>query len=74
MKGMGMNGFRMRMLWMVCVAALGVCGMAQDKAKPAPDVILFTNGDQLTGTVERGVGDNIVFKSDMAGELTIPLA
>jgi len=42
--------------------------------KPVPDVIIFTNGDQLTGTVERGAGDSIVFKSDMAGEITVPYA
>jgi hypothetical protein len=47
---------------------------AQDKAKPEPDVIIFTNGDQLSGTLERGVGDSVVFKSDMAGEITVPLA
>ena len=46
---------------------------AEDK-KPQPDVVIFTNGDQLTGTVERGMGDSIVFKSDMAGEITIPFA
>ncbi len=43
-------------------------------AKPTPDVLVFTNGDQLTGAVLRGVGDSIVFKSDMAGEITVPLA
>jgi hypothetical protein len=42
--------------------------------KPEPDVVVFTNGDQLTGTVERGAGDSIVFKSDMAGEITVPYA
>jgi len=49
---------------------------AQAKAaapKPAPDVIVFTNGDQLTGTLERGVGNSIVFKSDVAGEITVSL-
>ena len=46
---------------------------AQAPAAPPPDVVVFTNGDQLTGTVLRGVGDSIVFKSDMAGEITIPL-
>jgi hypothetical protein len=62
----------------VLAAILGVPGLqalatAQTPA-PTPDVIIFTNGDQLTGTVLRGVGDSIVFKSDMAGEITIPLA
>ncbi len=47
---------------------------AQDKPKPESDVIIFTNGDQLTGTVERGAGDSVVFKSDMAGEITVPYA
>ena len=42
-------------------------------AKPAPDVLIFTNGDQLTGKLVRGVGGSIVFSSDMAGEITVPL-
>ena len=40
-------------------------------AKPAPDVIVFTNGDQLTGTLERATGDSFVFKSDVVGEVTV---
>lgn len=50
------------------------CLFAQAPPKPEPDVIVFTNGDQLTGTVERGTGDSVVFKSDMAGEITVPYA
>jgi len=47
---------------------------AQDKTtKPVPDIIVFTNGDQLTGQLERGVGNSVVFKSDMAGEITVSL-
>jgi hypothetical protein len=41
--------------------------------KPPPDIIVFTNGDQLTGTLERGTGNSVVFKSDMAGEITVSL-
>jgi Protein of unknown function, DUF481 len=40
--------------------------------KPAPDLIVFTNGDQLTGTLERATGDSFVFKSDVVGEVTVP--
>ena len=40
-------------------------------AKPEPDVIVFTNGDQLTGTLERATGDSFVFKSDVVGEVTV---
>lgn len=43
-------------------------------AKPAPDVVVFSNGDQLTGTMERGAGDSITFKNDVVGEVTIPLS
>jgi hypothetical protein len=47
-------------------------GWAQNPAaKPAPDVIVFTNGDQLTGTLERATGDSFVFKSDVVGEITV---
>ncbi|WP_353072297.1 DUF481 domain-containing protein [Tunturiibacter gelidoferens] len=47
-------------------------GWAQSAAaKPAPDVIVFTNGDQLTGTLERANGDSFVFKSDVVGEITV---
>jgi hypothetical protein len=40
-------------------------------AQPSPDVIVFTNGDQLTGTLERATGDSFVFKSDIVGEITV---
>ncbi len=58
----------------LCLPMLQAIATAQTPPAPAPDVIVFTNGDQLSGTVLRGVGDSIVFKSDMAGEVTIPLA
>jgi hypothetical protein len=46
--------------------------MAVAQSKPSPDVVIFTNGDQLTGKLERAAGGSVVFASDMAGELTIP--
>ncbi len=57
-------------------ACLLVCTpvFAQDKPAQVPDTLVFVNGDQLSGTLVRGVGDSVVFRSDMAGELTIPLA
>jgi hypothetical protein len=54
-------------------AAPGGTAVAQG-ATPKSDVVVFTNGDQLTGTIERGLGDSIVFKSDTAGEITVPLS
>ncbi len=47
--------------------------LAQNHDKPAPDVLIFTNGDQLTGHLEHAAAGSVVFKSEMAGELTISL-
>jgi hypothetical protein len=43
-------------------------------AKPAaaaPDVLTFSNGDQLTGKLVRAVGASVTFHSDMAGDVTV---
>jgi len=34
---------------------------------------VFQNGDQLTGKVVRSAGDSVTFKSEMAGEISVPL-
>ncbi len=63
-------------MWMVLL----VCaGGAQGPAKPPlpkqlPDVLEFTNRDRLTGKLKNLSGGNVVFHSDMAGDLTIPLS
>jgi hypothetical protein len=55
-------------------AAIALPASAQEKpAAPTPDVIIFKNGDQLTGAFERSIGDKIMFKSDAVGEVTVPL-
>ncbi len=60
----------------LCLAALlgPAAAAAQDAAKPAPptpDVLIFTNGDQLTGKLQSAAGGNVIFASDMAGNLTV---
>ena len=61
-------------LSMAILSSLALNGVAQPPpAKPEPDTIVFKNGDQLTGTLISGSGTSIVFKSDMAGSVTIPL-
>lgn len=53
---------------------LPVSSRAQDKpAAPAADVVVLKNGDQLTGKFERSIGTDITFKSDIVGEVTIPM-
>jgi hypothetical protein len=40
-------------------------------AKPGVDVLIFTNGDQLTGTLVSESGGSIVFHGDMSGDVTV---
>ncbi len=70
---------RTRGLWIFTFLCL-ISGVLTQSARaqanppaPPPDVVVFQNGDQLTGTLVRGTGDNIIFKSDIVGEVTIPL-
>ncbi len=61
----------------VLPAALGLAFAvpmyAQAPAAPAPgtDVIVFTNGDQLTGKLVREVSGSVIFHSDVAGDITV---
>jgi hypothetical protein len=64
-------------LRLVLGATLGLTfalpGHAQSapSAAPAPDVIIFTNGDQLTGKLLREVAGSVTFHSDIAGDVTV---
>jgi Protein of unknown function, DUF481 len=40
-------------------------------AAPAPDVLVFANGDQLTGKLLHEAGGSVTFHSDMAGDVTV---
>src|SRR5260370_30434077 len=70
---------RTRGLWSLVLSCL-LCGggfnlpvTAQEKrAASSTDVIVFKNGDQLTGTLLREIGKTVVFKSDLLGEVTVP--
>ncbi|HYK35646.1 DUF481 domain-containing protein [Alloacidobacterium sp.] len=39
--------------------------------KVPPDVIVFTNGDQLSGKFVRAIGDTVSFHSDIVGDISI---
>jgi hypothetical protein len=57
------------------IIALPALTRADDKPPAAaPDVVIFTNGDQISGTFVREVGGNVTFHSDILGDVTIPLA
>ena len=60
------------------VALLMFCGgdraslaVGADAPKPGTDVLVFSNGDQLTGTFLHSSGDKVVFHSDNAGDITV---
>ena len=68
---------RIGLVLLLLTFALGVSvpgARAQASPPKAPDVLVFTNGDQLTGTLVRAIGDTVTFQSDMAGEVSVPLA
>lgn len=58
-------------LFLLLVTAAALAQQSTPPPKPQPDVLVFTNGDQLTGKLIRADSGSVVFKSDMAGELTI---
>ncbi len=61
------------LVFLVCwCAGISRCWAQQPETR-VDEVLVFTNGDQLKGRLVRGVGSTIVFKSDMAGEITVAL-
>jgi len=68
-----------RTTFLLALLLMAPMALGQTPAKPAaakapapkPDVLVFSNGDQLTGKLVSAAGGNVVFASDMAGTLTI---
>lgn len=59
-----------------CLVLISIvpCFAQQEAAsKPTPDILVFTNGDQLTGKLVHAVDGAITFHSDMAGDINVPL-
>lgn len=52
-------------------AALTLCGQTPANPKAGTDVLLFKDGEKLIGHLEGVTGSSVVFKSDMAGEVTV---
>ena len=44
---------------------------AQTPNPPQSDVLIFTDGEQVIGQLERATSSSLTFKSDVAGELTV---
>ncbi len=60
---------------LLCVGAataLSLYGQTSAPAsKPGTDVLIFVDGEKLIGHLESATGSSVVFKSDMAGEVTV---
>jgi hypothetical protein len=55
----------------LCLAAALPAHPQSEPAKAAPDVLVFSNGDQLTGKLLRAINGSVTFHSDMAGDITV---
>jgi len=53
--------------------AIGLLGASvlYGQAKPEPDVLLFADGERLTGRFVKSSGSALTFKSDALGEITV---
>jgi hypothetical protein len=54
-----------------CLAAHASDAKIPSTPKAAPDLLLFTNGDQLTGKLVHSTGSTLTFHSDMAGDISV---
>jgi hypothetical protein len=52
-------------------SADGVPAAKKPQPQPAPDTLTFTNGDRLSGTLVRAVGSDVVFHSEIVGDVTV---
>jgi hypothetical protein len=76
------SGARTLMIGCTCAALLlpGQPLLAAKKpapkpaAKTSPDVLVFANGDKLTGTLDHEENGTVFFKSDNAGTVKVPWA
>src|SRR5579875_3661323 len=49
----------------------GAAAAKKPKIQEPTDTLVFTNGDRLTGKLVRAVGSDVVFHSDIVGDLTV---
>lgn len=62
------------LLFAVCLLASTVVvaeDAAASKGKTPEDVLVFVNGDQMTGQLMHSTGDTVTFHSDMAGDINV---
>ena len=55
------------------VVAWAQAASSAPESAPDKDVLVFANGDRLTGKLLRGVKGSLTFHSDLLGDVTVPL-
>lgn len=70
----GLNVLGLPLVFLFCGGHAAEAQTKAPAAAPAADVLVFSNGDKLTGKLLTASGGNVVFHSDMAGDLTIPFS
>jgi hypothetical protein len=74
MAGMAFNPSLTRRISLFAAWLTAVSGLyAQPKGEPKsePDVLISTDGEKLIGHLVRSTGDKVMFKSELAGEITV---
>jgi|SRR5580698_339298 Protein of unknown function, DUF481 len=69
------------LLWLCLLGVAGLSGQPggqakpeqakPDQAKPDPDVLLFLDGERLTGHFVKSAGSSLTFHSDSLGDITV---
>ncbi len=59
------------LIFLGIATALRINAQAASSPGPQPDVLIFTDGEKLIGHLESATDTAVVFKSDMAGEITV---
>jgi hypothetical protein len=57
--------------WLIRYRQNSVSAQPATNPKPEPDTLILTDGEKLIGQFLRSAGSSLVFKSDLAGEVTI---
>jgi hypothetical protein len=71
---MSISTRRIFLLAVLMLIAIPVSHLYAADDKPQPDVIVFTNGDQLTGKFVSEIGGKVNFHSDVVGDISIEWA
>jgi Protein of unknown function, DUF481 len=59
------------LFWLGVFGVARLCAQLAGQAKPDPDVLLFSDGERLTGHFVKSAGSLLTFHSDALGEITV---